>query len=189
MEDKNSEDEVLRSQSFKRAKGLNLDSFMVGSSEPEAPTTSAPPLSSTEMELENDAAIGEVGELFALETHSRASVDSTTQVAVHGEQQIGRALAVTMVVVWTAIGAMVGTVLPPLLGGAGLLAMAMFGLYLGERWIRRDSMHLLGLTWVIISMKLLYGLALDAWRWGWLDDVGFGANLSLIHISEPTRPY
>ena len=30
-------------------------------------------------------------------------------------------------------------------------------------------MHLLGITWVIISMKLLYGLALDAWRWGWLD--------------------
>ena len=33
-------------------------------------------------------------------------------------------------------------------------------------------MHLLGITWVIISMKLLYGLALDAWRWGWLDDFG-----------------
>ena len=179
MEDKNSEDEVLRSQSFKRAKGLNLDSFMVGTSEPAAPTMTDSPSSSTEMEVENDAAIGEVGELFALEPDASASVDSTTQVAVHGEQQIGRGLAVSMVVVWTAIGAMVGTVLPPLLGGAGLLAMAMFGLYLGERWIRRDSMHLLGLTWVIISMKLLYGLALDAWRWGWFDDVGFGASETL----------
>jgi len=34
----------------------------------------------------------------------------------------------------------------------------------------------LGVTWVIISMKLFYGLAIDAWHWGWFDGLSFGAN-------------
>ena len=39
--------------------------------------------------------------------------------------------------------------------------MAIFGLICGENWIPKKNMRLLGVTWVIISMKLLYGLALD----------------------------
>lgn len=169
------DDDVLREQSFKRAKGLNLDSFMVASSsesEPESPQQ--------EVAVVEDAAVGELAEVFTNEPVSVAPVqDSTTQIAVHGEQAIGKGLAVAMVVVWTAIGALVGTVLPPLIGAIGLAGMAVFGLYLGERWIRREAMHLLGLTWVIISMKLLYGLALDLWRWGWLDAVGGSPSQTL----------
>ena len=125
-----------------------------------------------------------------MERTEERPTDSTTQMAVHGEQTIGKGLAVAMVVVWTAIGALVGTVLPPVLGGLGLLTMAMVGLWLGERWIRRDAMHLLGITWVIISMKLLYGLALDAWRWGWLEGLGVpesqvlgGLMLALVGVN------
>ena len=176
------EDDVLREQSFKRAKGLNLDSFMVASpsDDDDAPETDKPTLERSQSNNEaRDAAIGNVGELFTANPSNGHQEDSTTQLATHAEQQIGRGLAVAMVVVWTAIGALVGTVLPPTLGGLGLLSMALFGLYLGERWIQRDAMHFLGLTWVIISMKLLYGLALDAWRWGWLDSIGPSASQTL----------
>ena len=73
-----------------------------------------------------------MGELFTNTPSTAQGVDSTTQMATHAEQQISRGLAVAMVVVWTAIGALVGTVLPPLLGGLGLLSMALFGLWAWE---------------------------------------------------------
>lgn len=183
------DDDVLREQSFKRPQGLNIDSFMVASpSTDDDVMTSGDAVEPTpapktqqqvvEQPAEKDAAVGDVKALFTMEASQERTVDSTDHMAVHAEQTIGKGLAVAMVVVWTAIGALVGTVLPPVLGGLGLFAMAMVGLWLGERWIQRDAMHLLGITWVIISMKLLYGLALDAWRWGWLD--GFGAPESQV---------
>ncbi len=164
-------DDVLREQSFKRPQGLNFDSFMVAPS-PSSESVTESPHTNTEKPGQTDAAVGEINDLFTMEKPQGDEPDSTTQMAVYGEQTIGKGLAVAMVVVWTAIGALVGTVLPPVLGGLGLFLMAAFGLYLGERWIQRDAMHLLGITWVIISMKLLYGLVLDAWRWGWLEAVG-----------------
>jgi hypothetical protein len=182
------EDDVLREQSFKRATSINLDSFMVGpasskpTSEASEPSSSKPVSLSTDMETSTrsaDAAVGDVQEFFTMDGQATPTQDPTEHLAVHVEQQLGKGLAVAMVLVWTAIGALVGTVLPPLLGAAGLLLMAGVGLVLGERWIQRDAMHLLGLTWVIISMKLLYGLAVDMWRWGWLDGVGPGAGQSL----------
>lgn len=167
------EDDVLREQTFKRPQGLNLDSFMVGAPATEVGPTPDDETSSVETESDSgDAAVGHVRDFFTMEVGEEEAADPTTQLAVQAEQTIGKGLAAAMIVVWTAIGALVGTVLPPVFGGVGLLVMAGFGLYLGERWIRRESMHLLGITWVIISMKLLYGLALDAWRWGWLADVG-----------------
>ena len=174
------EDDVLREQSFKRPQGLNLDAFMLASTEedPEPSTDPVPEATTGAASAEPDVAVGDVKSLFTMASESTSTVDSTTQMAVHGEQTIGKGLAVAMVVVWTAIGALVGTVLPPVIGGFGLLGMAVVGLWLGERWIRQDAMHLLGITWVIISMKLLYGLALDAWRWGWLD--GFGVAESQL---------
>ena len=167
------EDDVLREQTFKRPQGLNLDSFMVSAPATEPAPAPDDDTSSVETESDSgDAAVGQVRDFFTMEAGEDEAPDPTTQLAMQAEQTIGKGLAAAMIVVWTAIGALVGTVLPPVFGGVGLLVMAGFGLYLGERWIRRESMHLLGITWVIISMKLLYGLALDAWRWGWLADVG-----------------
>ncbi|MBN30364.1 MAG: hypothetical protein CMB34_06855 [Euryarchaeota archaeon] len=167
------DDDVLRERSFKRPKGLNLDSFMVASTNDEDETTEGSDTSQEDVSQPRiDPAVGEVRELFQLNPLPTEVSDSGPPTS-SGEQTIGRGLAVAMVVVWTAIGALVGTVLPPVLGGLGLVLMAVVGLYLGERWIQLESMHLLGITWVIISMKLLYGLALDAWRWGWLDGLGW----------------
>ena len=167
------EDDVLRKQRFKQPKGINLDSFMVGTASKKDDETPVEPSLPDEPETDrSDAAVGQVRDLFTMDGAQESVSDPTTQMAVQAEQTIGKGLAAAMIVVWTAIGALVGTVLPPVLGGLGLFFMAGVGLYLGERWIQRDAMHLLGITWVIISMKLLYGLALDAWRWGWLADFG-----------------
>ncbi len=46
--------------------------------------------------------------------------------------------------------------------------MVIYGFYLGEKWIKIPDMRILGVTWVIISMKLLYGLMLDFHHWGWI---------------------
>ena len=123
------DDDVLREQKFKRPQGLNLDSFMVGAApeaKEETPVESPP---SNEPKTDSsDAAVGEVRDLFTMEASQETVPDSTTQLAVHAEQTIGKGLAVAMVVVWTAIGALVGTVLPPVIGGLGLLLMAGFGL-------------------------------------------------------------
>jgi hypothetical protein len=46
-------------------------------------------------------------------------------------------------------------------------------------------MRLLGVTWVIISMKILYGFALDAHHWGWYDalpDAGLGLGVTLLAL-------
>ena len=169
------EEDILRQKKFKRATGLNLNAFMLNDVTADEPLP--PSLSAEEEITEADAAVGELGELFTVQpSHQTSTPPSTTMAA---EQQIGRGLAVAMVVVWTAIGALVGTVLPATISAVALLTMAVVGFALGERWMKRDAMHLLGLTWVIISMKLLYGLALDLWRWGWLDGIGPGAGETL----------
>ena len=157
-------DEVVRKRDFQRAQGVDIHSFMVAQDQEESPTT--PKIPSSEPE---DIAVGEITSLFSSEKeeqHSPGSVqsdgtvlqkpemDSVTDLAVHGEKRLSFGLLVAMVLTWSAIGALVGTVLPEIPSGLGLLAMGLFGLYLGERWIPNPNMRLLGVTWVIISMKL-----------------------------------
>ncbi len=181
-----SRDDVVRKRDFQRAQGVDIHSFMV-KQEPE----DTPEITQTPSPEPEDIAVGEITSLFSSgkeERHNPGSVqsdgtvlqepemDSVTDLAVHGEKRLGFGLLVAMVLTWSAIGAIVGTVLPEIPSGLGLLAMGLFGLYLGERWIPNPNMRLLGVTWVIISMKLFYGLAIDAWHWGWFDGLSFGAN-------------
>ena len=108
--------------------------------------------------------------------------DTITEMAVEGEKRLHWSLMVTMIVVFSLIGWLVGTILPPLVGGMGLLLLAGLGLWLGERWIPNPNMRILGVTWVIISMKLLYGLAIDLHHWGTLSayaPTGISAEASL----------
>ncbi len=179
-------DEVVRKRDFQRAQGVDIHSFMVKQDKEELPVATQP--SSSEPE---DIAVGEITSLFssghddhlnsgAIQSDGtvlqKSEMDSVTDLAVHGEKRLGFGLLVAMVLTWSAIGAIVGTVLPEIPSGLGLLAMGLFGLYLGERWIPNPNMRLLGVTWVIISMKLFYGLAIDAWHWGWFDGFSFGAT-------------
>lgn len=184
-------DDVVRKRDFQRAQGVDFQSFMV---QPDEEETDISPSAETVSKETEDIAVGEVASLFssgkddhlakgAVQTDGtvlhQPEMDSVTDLAVHGEKRLSFGLLVAMVLTWSAIGAIVGTVLPEVPSGLGLFAMGVFGLYLGERWIPNPNMRLLGVTWVIISMKLFYGLALDAWHWGWFDISPYGASETL----------
>ena len=188
-----SRDEVLRKRSFSRARGIDISSFMVTDDEPK----SEPVEISQEVSQEPDIAMGEIAEIFsrggndfdrpgAIQADGTVTtapeMDSVTDLAVYGEKRLGFGLLVAMVFSWSLIGTIVGTVLDPIFGAIGLTAMAVIGLYLGERWIPNPNMRILGVTWVIISMKLIYGLILDLWHWGWLDSVSFADEDNLLGI-------
>ena len=186
----NNRDEVIRKQSFSRARGLDISSFMI---EQEEEKTSV--WETVEEEKETDIAMGEMAEIFskggedftrpgAIQTdgtvNSAPEIDSVTDLAVHGEKRLGFGLLIAMIFSWSLIGTIVGTVLNPVLGAIGLTTMAIIGLYLGEKWIPNPNMRILGVTWVIISMKLIYGLVLDLWHWGWLDELGFASEDNIL---------
>ncbi len=182
------EDDVLRQKEFRRGGGIDLGQFMIQELENEVIVEEAVP------EKETDEAVGEIAALFSSEDEQTvepgaikrdgtvdeaAAPDSVTDMAVHGERRLGYGLLAGMVLVWSVLGWVVGTALPPFLGGPLLIIMGLSGLWAGEKWIPNPTMHLLGVTWVIISMKILYGFALDVHHWGWLDASPLGADLSL----------
>ena len=182
------EDDVLRANEFRRGGGIELGQFMIESFDEDVKDE---PVAAPQTV---DEAIGEMASLFQGEGELRddpGSVqrdgtveqaplpDSVTDMAVHGERRLGFGLLAGMVLVWSVLGWVVGTALPPFLGGPLLIVMGLSGLWAGEKWIPNPTMHLLGVTWVIISMKILYGFALDVHHWGWLDDSPAGADLSL----------
>ena len=188
-------DEVLRKKDFNRATGLDISSFMVVDDKPKVHTQSEV-LTQPESNVEEDIAVGQMTEIFSRNDGASnqpgaiqrdgsvagpGELDSVTDIAVHGEKQLSKGMMVAMIVIWTMIGTLIGTSpdIPPLLSLFGLVSMAVFGLYCGENWIPKNHMRLLGVTWVIISMKLLYGLALDAWHWGWLDASPIGSSQTL----------
>ena len=184
----NVEDDVLRQKEFRRGGGIDLGQFMIRDDEEQPKNDISAP------EPEQDQAIGEIASIFQGEdeqpgepgaikrdgTVAEASApDSVTDIAVHGERRLGYGLLAGMVLVWSVLGWVVGTALPPMIGGPLLIIMGLSGLWAGEKWIPNPAMHLLGVTWVIISMKILYGFALDVHHWGWLDASPLGADLSL----------
>ena len=184
----NVEDDVLRQKEFRRGGGIDLGQFMIRDDEEQAENDVSAPAP------EQDQAIGEIASIFQGEdeqpdepgaikrdgTVAEASApDSVTDIAVHGERRLGYGLLAGMVLVWSVLGWVVGTALPPMIGGPLLIIMGLSGLWAGEKWIPNPAMHLLGVTWVIISMKILYGFALDVHHWGWLDASPLGADLSL----------
>ncbi len=186
-------DDVVRKRDFQRAQGVDFQAFMVQSDDDETETSLLQSQEDMAEEVE-DIAVGKVASLFssgeddflapgAVQSDGsvvlQAEMDSVTDMAVHGEKRLSFGLLIAMVLTWSAIGAIVGTVLPEVPSGLGLFTMGVFGLYLGERWIPNPNMRLLGVTWVIISMKLFYGLALDAWHWGWFDFSPYGASETL----------
>ena len=81
---------------------------------------------------EVDEAVGEIASMFSTGQESERGpgvvlrdgtvanapeLDSVEDLAVHGERRLSLGLLVAMVTVWSAIGAVVGTVLPPVPSG------------------------------------------------------------------------
>ena len=186
--EKESDDEFISMKKFERAGGIDLGKFMVESDEVEPEN-----IEQKESKIE-DQAMGEIAEIFSREQKSEINrdgtvekppeMDSVTELAVEGEKRLHFGLMISMIVVWSAIGTVVGLTLTPLLATLGLLSMALFGIWLGEIWIPQSRMHLLGVTWVIISMKLLYGLAISMHSWEWLNQTELGIGLlSLVALN------
>ena len=173
------EDDLLRERAFQRAGGLDLSGFTLNV-EPEAAHEADVEAPTAEV----DAAVGDIQSPFAPSSEPNEPADDVvTGLAVEGERRLGQGLLVAMVVAYSALAAYVGTALSPSVAAPGLLMLGGAGLWLGERWIPRPSMRLLGVTWVIISMKILYGFALDAHHWGWFDalpDAGLGLGVTLL---------
>ena len=106
--------------------------------------------------------------------------DIVTEVAVEGERRVNWLLMVAMILVYSAIGIQAGIALSPYLAMAVLLMLAAIGFALGERWVPERNMTLLGVTWVIIAMKVLYGLAIELNRWDYIGVESLGVLLLFL---------
>lgn len=106
--------------------------------------------------------------------------DIVTDIAVEGERGVNWVLMISMIIVYSAIGVQAGLALPPLLAIAVLVLLAGVGFALGERWVPDPAMKLLGVTWVIISMKVMYGLAIELNRWDYIGMEALGGLLLLL---------
>jgi len=103
--------------------------------------------------------------------------DIVTEIATEGERGVNWGLMIAMIVVYSAIGVQAGLALSPLLAITVLVLLASVGFALGERWVPNPNMKILGVTWVIISMKVLYGLAIELNRWDYIGLEALGALL------------
>ena len=83
----------------------------------------------------------------------------------------------SMILVYSAIGFQIGFVFEPLVATVSLVVLSSIGFLFGERWSKDERLRILGVTWVIISMKVLYGLSIELQRWGIIGVEGLGALL------------
>ena len=184
--EKEVEDDILSKKKFQKSSGINLDNFIIQSAfEDDLDEESV-----TIPQEQLDEAVGEVAEIFSRgdlgstvnkdgTVNDAPEIDSVTEYATEGEKRLHYGLMIAMIVVWSAIGTIVGTspIFSNTISAIGLFAMAGFGMWLGEIWIPKQRMHLLGVTWVIISMKILYGLAISMYAWDWISTTELGASL------------
>ena len=167
--EKDPEDDILSRKNFQKASGVNFDSFLVLND-------ITPEQTQESVEVEDiDVAVGQVADIFtrgdqSVNENEEPELDTVTEYAVEGEKRVHYGLMISMIVVWSAIGTIVGTspFFSNTISALGLFAMAGFGIWLGEIWIPNNRMRILGVTWVIISMKLLYGLVISMYSWEWV---------------------
>jgi hypothetical protein len=187
VEEEKPTDDILAKRGFESGAGVNLGNFFVSEIEESEPITKK----EDQEEAIEDIAVGKVADIFSRgdvpgrikrdgTVDEPPELDTITEYAIEGEKRLHFGLMIAMVVTWSAIGAIVGTELGPVLSALGLILMAGFGFWLGEIWIPKPRMHLLGITWVIISMKLLYGLAISMSGWGWIEPIQLGSLLLIL---------
>ena len=181
MVDGASDDDIIRERAFRISDKLDLgdlvdDSKFIEVKEPE------------DDRKDVDDAIGDVFDPFvqdkALGSIERDGTvktaperDMVTEIATEGERRINWILMGSMILVYSAIGFQIGFVFEPLVATVSLVVLSSIGFLLGERWSKDERLRILGVTWVIISMKVLYGLSIELQRWGIIDVEGLGAFL------------
>ena len=191
-----SDDELIRKRAFKISDSVELADILISDGTPE--------MKKEEETEQIDEALGEIFDPFAqVDENSpgyirkdgtvvnKPEVDLTTNLAQDGEKKVNWLLMASMIVLFSGVSIVAGIALNPLFATIFLLLLATMGFILGEFWIPKKNLHLLGITWVIISMKVLYGLAIELQRWNIISVeilgglliglVGFNVYLSYRH--------
>ncbi len=175
VSEEDSDDPVIRARRFKM--GGNIDISDLGLDNL-AESGDKKPADSPTPSPEVDEALGDVFDPFAASTGIEAGAvqgdgsvitapedDIVTTMAKEGERRVNWGLMVAMIFVFSALSVVAGTAFTPIVSLVLLLALAAIGFTLGELWVPNPTLHLLGVSWVIISMKVLYGLAIELNRW------------------------
>jgi len=180
-------DKIIREREFKLPSGINIDNIDV-------PTEEVSGENSGIVSEKMDEAIGDIFDPFSESGHDTpgkirkdGSVDDpperdlVSQISIEGEKRVNWIIMVSMIVLYSAISIQIGRTFDSLVGTLLLISLAAVGFGLGEIWVPRRGMKLLGVTWVIISMKVLYGLAIELRHWGVIgDDLSLGLVLVLL---------
>ncbi len=181
-----SPDKIIREREFKLPSGINIDSLDVPDEVSEE---------NSEVDSEKvDEAIGEIFDPFSQSSefspgkvgkdgsvNNPPERDLVSQISIEGEERVNWAIMVSMIVLYSAISIQIGRVFDSVVGTLLLISLAAVGFGLGEIWVPKKRMKLLGVTWVIISMKVLYGLAIELRYWGLVDDdLSLGMILVLL---------
>ena len=180
-------DKIIREREFKLPSGINIDNLDV-------PAEVVPEENSAIDSEKKDEAIGDVFDPFSEPSEDSpgnirkdGSVDNAperdlvSQISIEGEERVNWVIMVSMIVLYSAISIQIGRTFDSVVGTFLLISLAAIGFGLGEIWAPRERMKLLGVTWVIISMKVLYGLAIELRHWGVIgDDLTLGMVLLLL---------
>ena len=184
MVDDASEDEIIRERAFRISDKLDIGDLV------DTALFDGDDVRS-EVNEEVDEAIGELFDPFS-DKKSRGAIerdgtvksapesDIVTEISVDGERGINWILMGAMILVYSAIGFQIGFVFEPMLASFSLVFLAVVGFFFGERWSSDRRLRVLGITWVIISMKVLYGLSVELQRWGIVGVEGLGAILIVV---------
>ena len=191
-----SNDKLIRERAFKISDSVELTDIIIPDE-----TLEIDPEKDTQ---EIDEALGDIFDPFTpLDEKSPGSIrrdgtvvnkpeaDLTTNLAQDGERKVNWVLMASMILLFSGVSIVAGIALEPLFATIFLLFLATIGFIFGETWIPKKNLHLLGITWIIISMKVLYGLAIELQRWDIISVealgglllalVGFNVYLSYRH--------
>ncbi len=168
---------MIRERRFKIGANIDIGDLGLGEDSEEVPDSNSSTFDENET-VEVDEALGDVFDPFKEVSGKEAGAissdgtvtsapedDIVTSMAKDGERRVNWSLMVSMIFVFSLLSVVAGTAFPPLISLVLLLILAITGFALGERWIPDKNLHLLGVSWVIISMKVLYGLAIELNRW------------------------
>ncbi|HJO42346.1 MAG TPA: hypothetical protein QF508_02955 [Candidatus Thalassarchaeaceae archaeon] len=173
MSTEEKEDPLIRARRFKMGGNVDIDALDLDDFLSEvAPENEETP------EPERDEALGDVFDPFSAPTGNEPGAiqsdgtvrfapeeDVVSNMAREGERKVNWSLMVAMIFIFSALSIVAGTAFSPLVSLLMLVSLAVIGFSLGEKWVPDKDLNLLGVTWVIISMKVLYGLALELNRW------------------------
>jgi len=180
-------DKIIREREFKLPSGIDIGNLQFSTEE------ESEEVSDVESE-DMDEAIGDVFDPFSAPSgdspgaiRKDGSVDNppekdlVSQIAIEGEERVNWVIMISMIVLYSAISIQIGRTFDSVVGTLLLISLAALGFGLGETWVPKEGMKLLGVTWVIISMKVLYGLAIELRHWEIIgDDMSLGVVLLLL---------